>query len=88
LDTPRSEPSREEPNPRQLPVEFPALRATKFDEAAELRAALEPPNECHWPSLIAGRMLDDRPPDMLELRPDSIAPPREAFPGPEERGPP
>jgi hypothetical protein len=51
--------------------EVPVLRAERFEfvapvECAEAVPAL--PNECHWPSLIAGRIFDDSVLDEPALR--------------------
>jgi hypothetical protein len=56
------------PEERKAPPEIPVLRADKleFAELPELRPSLtraelpELPNECHCPSLIAGRKFEAR----------------------------
>src|ERR1019366_4643632 len=84
LEAPPTKPDAPLDGPKecQPPSELPALRAEKleFAKPPELRPSLtraglpELPNECHWPSLIAGRTFDELFPDEPKLRPASDPP--------------
>jgi hypothetical protein len=69
LDEPPFDAPLDEPNERKPPG-LPALREERLEfvkppelpPALRPAAELPPPNECHWPSLIAERAFDERLP--------------------------